>query len=100
MGTQHSDSVVPQPSGDQAPSGWGTRAFGLVEEDRQRQRQRRHENTQAFWLAYWCFEVERSYFLAGVDCVVLVPESTEVLVLERESRMVRLIEVSMKQMAE
>ena len=45
-------------------------------------------------------EMERDYFLAGVLWVVLVPESTEVLVLARESRMVRLMEVSMKQMAE
>jgi hypothetical protein len=45
-------------------------------------------------------EIGGGYFLAGVLWVVLVPESTEVLVLARESRMVRLMEVSMKQMAE
>ena len=38
--------------------------------------------------------------MAGVDWVVLVPESTEVLLLARESMMVRLMEVSMKTMAD
>ena len=45
-------------------------------------------------------EIGGGYFLAGVLWVVLVPESTEVLLLARESMMVRLMEVSMKQMAE
>ena len=55
-----------------------------------------------FGLRIGVSEIEVGYFLAGagVDCVVLVPERTEVLVLARESRMVRLMEVSMKQMAE
>jgi hypothetical protein len=37
-GTWFEASVLPQPSGDQAPSGWGTRAVGWFEENRQRQR--------------------------------------------------------------
>ena len=44
--------------------------------------------------------MDLDYFFAGVVWVVLVPERTEVLADERESRMVSPIEVSMKMIAD
>jgi hypothetical protein len=46
------------------------------------------------------FDSGGDYFFAGVVWVVLVPERTEWSALERERRMVRPMELSMKMMAE
>ena len=46
------------------------------------------------------FLIQGAYFFAGVVWVVLVPERTEWSAVERESRMVRPMELSMKMMAE
>src|SRR3984957_1011322 len=45
-------------------------------------------------------KLEFDYFFAGVVCVVLVPESTEVFADERESATVRPMEVTMKMIAD
>jgi len=58
----------------------------------------RHEKCASRWPAH--FLIQGAYFFAGVVWVVLVPERTEWSAVERESRMVRPMELSMKMMAE